>query len=189
MRDIAESAEVSLGLAYRYFKNKEEVVAKLYQKVGVEIDEETDDITPGPLSKMFRERLRIKMAVLGKHERLFKELVPQMIDRDSLLSTLNPKQAKIRSANQMALLGIVKKANITNDIALDVTELVALLYLIEMVCTLIFLLRPGKDLGFEGPLEAVETGLENLHLLKDFPTALKILKQTIEAFSSFAGKK
>ena len=48
MRDIAAEADCSLGLAYRYFARKEEMVLALYERLATELEEEVAALPPGP---------------------------------------------------------------------------------------------------------------------------------------------
>jgi len=50
MRDIAAASDCSLGLAYRYFVRKEEMVLALYERCTAELEEEVTTLPPGPLA-------------------------------------------------------------------------------------------------------------------------------------------
>jgi AcrR family transcriptional regulator len=53
MRDIAEAADCSLGLAYRYFSGKDALVLELYRRLADELADGVASQPPGPLADRF----------------------------------------------------------------------------------------------------------------------------------------
>ncbi len=69
MRDIAREADCSLGLAYRYFARKEEMVLALYEQCTVELEEEVFALPSGPLAKRFAAAMEADL----RHKTLHRE--------------------------------------------------------------------------------------------------------------------
>ena len=53
LRDIATAADCSLGLTYRYFESKEDLVLTLYERLADELAIHAYDLPPGPLARRF----------------------------------------------------------------------------------------------------------------------------------------
>jgi AcrR family transcriptional regulator len=64
MRQIAQDAECSLGLAYRYFESKDAMVLALYERLVAEFEEEVDSLPPGPLAARWAQAERADLARL-----------------------------------------------------------------------------------------------------------------------------
>ena len=69
MRDIAREAGCSLGLAYRYFARKEEMVLALYEQCTVELEEEVFTLPRGPLAKRFAAAMEADLRHKTLHRR------------------------------------------------------------------------------------------------------------------------
>ncbi|MCX6365086.1 MAG: TetR/AcrR family transcriptional regulator [Armatimonadetes bacterium] len=67
MRGIAERAECSLGLAYRYFRTKEEMVLALYERLVEELAAEAKLLPPGSLASRWAAIERADIARLLPH--------------------------------------------------------------------------------------------------------------------------
>ena len=67
MRGIAERAECSLGLAYRYFRTKEEMVLALYERLVDELAAEAALLPPGSLAQRWAQIERADIARLLPH--------------------------------------------------------------------------------------------------------------------------
>lgn len=67
MRGIAERADCSLGLAYRYFRTKEEMVLALYERLVDMLAAEAALLPPGPLAARWAAIERADIARLLPH--------------------------------------------------------------------------------------------------------------------------
>jgi AcrR family transcriptional regulator len=94
LRDIADAAGVSTGLAYRYFSRKEELVLVLYaelseQAAAVELPE-------GSLGARWLALERARFAALSPHRETLLALVQAALDPEGELGILSPATAPIR---------------------------------------------------------------------------------------------
>ncbi len=64
MRQIAQDAECSLGLAYRYFESKDAMALALYERLVIEFEEEVASLAPGPLARRWADAERADLARL-----------------------------------------------------------------------------------------------------------------------------
>lgn len=97
MRDIAAAADCSLGLAYRYFARKEEMVLALYERVTAELEEEAAILPPQPLAKRFVETMEADLRRLTPHRETMGALFAAGLAPDSPVAVLGEGVAGIRS--------------------------------------------------------------------------------------------
>jgi AcrR family transcriptional regulator len=96
MRDIAARAEISLGLTYRYFSRKEELVAALYERLTSETEEAVAALPPMPMASRFVRALRECLRRLGPHREALGALFGAAIDPGSELSVLGDQTELVR---------------------------------------------------------------------------------------------
>ena len=70
MRDISNAAGCSLGLAYRYFEQKESLAAALFERIYQNVPQQVEELAPGTLSDRYYSLMRLKMAELAPHREL-----------------------------------------------------------------------------------------------------------------------
>src|SRR5215468_6945599 len=68
LRDIAQAADVSIGLAYRYFRRKEELVLALYEQLSEEVARRIR-LPQGSIGNRWAALERTRFAVLRPHRR------------------------------------------------------------------------------------------------------------------------
>src|SRR6185369_18016290 len=61
MREIAAAAECSLGLTYRYFARKEDLVLALYQRTANEQEEFVHALASAPIADRFEQAMHAKI--------------------------------------------------------------------------------------------------------------------------------
>src|SRR5262249_27518201 len=67
MRDIAAAADCSLGLAYRYFASKEDLVLELYVWLVAQLEDLVHRLPAGTIAKRFDRLMRELLAVMAPH--------------------------------------------------------------------------------------------------------------------------
>src|SRR5579884_3656182 len=65
MREIAAAAGCSLGLAYRYFVSKEELLVAVYEQCSEELAQEVAALPPAPLARRFGQTVRANFGRLS----------------------------------------------------------------------------------------------------------------------------
>ncbi len=96
LRDIAQAADVSIGLAYRYFRCKEELVLALYQQLSEEVGLRLD-LPAGTIGQRWAALERARFSVLGPHRRTLLALVQGALDPDGAVGVLSPATSDVRA--------------------------------------------------------------------------------------------
>lgn len=107
MRDIAAEADCSLGLTYRYFKNKDDLVMSLYLELAEAFIEEIDDIPAGSIAERFRYATRKKLQILGPHRRTLGAVLASALQLDSPIAVLGDATRDIRERMHAAFTRLV----------------------------------------------------------------------------------
>lgn len=96
MRAIAEAADASLGLAYRYFKRKDDIVLELYRRTTSEFEARVADLPPGTVAERLRAALELKIALCTPHRTVFAAVVPTTLSPQSEAFALGSDARDIR---------------------------------------------------------------------------------------------
>jgi len=96
MRDIAAEANCSLGLAYRYFARKEEMVLALYERLASELEEEVAGLPALPLAKRFMATMEADLRRLMPHRATMGALFAAGLAPDSPVAVLGDGAAGLR---------------------------------------------------------------------------------------------
>jgi AcrR family transcriptional regulator len=123
MRDIAASAECSLGLAYRYFTRKDEMVLALYARLLVAMDAQVEALPPAPLAERFDGVMRAKLAQLMPHRALLGAIAGAALVPDGDMAVLGVRSAEIRERASAIFRTVVigasdaPRGEVANDLA------------------------------------------------------------------------
>jgi AcrR family transcriptional regulator len=79
LREVADRAEVSVGLLYRYFPSKRAVVLALYEELSADYALQAAQMPSGKWRDRFVFALDKSLRVLGPHRNALKALVPVMV--------------------------------------------------------------------------------------------------------------
>jgi AcrR family transcriptional regulator len=96
MRDIAKEAGVSLGLTYRYFSRKEELVLALYDQLADQSLERVQNLPSGTISERFPKAVSLSMEILSGHRATLGALFSAGLSIDSSLAVLGESTVDIR---------------------------------------------------------------------------------------------
>lgn len=96
MRDIAQAADCSLGLAYRYFARKEEFILDLYERCAVELEEEVRALPPSPLAKRFALAMEADLRRMTLHRATMGALFSAGLAPDSPVAVLGEGVSEVR---------------------------------------------------------------------------------------------
>ncbi len=97
LRDIAGRADVSLGLTYRYFARKEELVGALYERLTVETEEAVAALPALPMAVRLGKALRDCLIRLGPHRESLGALFGAGLSPDSPVAVLGEGATPIRA--------------------------------------------------------------------------------------------
>src|SRR5579872_831156 len=96
MRDIAARAGCSLGLAYRYFARKEELVLAFYERCAEELEEEVHALPPAPFAVRLEQAIRADLARIAPYREAFGALFGVALSPESELAVLGERVADVR---------------------------------------------------------------------------------------------
>ncbi len=109
MRLVAESAGTSLGLTYRYFKRKDEIVLELYRQTTADFEARIETLAPGTVAERLKAALELKIELCTPHRDVFSAVVPTTLSPKSeafaLGSDANDIRAKVVRAYEKAIGG------------------------------------------------------------------------------------
>lgn len=97
MRDIAAAANCSLGLAYRYFACKEEMVLALYERLTRELEEEIAALPPDLLARRFVSAVEADLRRMTPHRETMGALFTAGLAPGSPVAVLGEGVAEIRN--------------------------------------------------------------------------------------------
>lgn len=96
MRDIAKKAGVSLGLTYRYFTRKEELVLALYDQLALTSCEQMRSLPKESLAKRFPMAISLCLESLGPHRGTLGALFSAGLSVNSSVAVLGEGTADVR---------------------------------------------------------------------------------------------
>jgi AcrR family transcriptional regulator len=134
LRDIAKAADVSTGLAYRYFKQKEDLVLALYEALSEEVERRVR-LPEGTVGRRWAALERTRFDVLAPHRRSLIALLQAALDPDGQLGVLSATTAHVRAHWLRLHREVVEHAS---PIPLQTALLSRLLYAIDLLVVLIW---------------------------------------------------
>jgi AcrR family transcriptional regulator len=110
LRDIAAEAGCSLGLTYRYFAGKEELVLALYEHLAGELEERVRSLPAVPLAEGFQRAVRVHFALLAPYRAVFGEILGPAMNPRSEMGVLGRRSAEVRQRVRSIFAGVVTAA-------------------------------------------------------------------------------
>ncbi|MCA9619394.1 MAG: TetR/AcrR family transcriptional regulator [Myxococcales bacterium] len=138
MKQIAEAAGCSTGLAYRYFRRKEDLALALYLRLARELATAARAVDAGTMGERFVAVMRLKLALVDPHREALAALGGAMLRDGSPLDVLGDETVAVRAEVQCAIVAAVSRAE--NAPRPWTEELGALLYTTHLTLLLVWLL-------------------------------------------------
>lgn len=110
MRDIAEAAECSLGLTYRYFRSKDDIVLALYRRSTLETSTAAENLPHAPLATRFSALLHAKLNEIRPYRALLQSIMGAAMSPQHPIGVLSDHNAGIRALAQTSFLQAVAGA-------------------------------------------------------------------------------
>ncbi len=129
LRDIADAAGVSIGLAYRYFRRKEELVLSLYEQLSEEVARRAK-LPDGSVGTRWAALEHTRFKVLAPHRRTLLALLQAALDPDGELGVLSPATAAVRERWRALHRAAVEGAT---RAPADVEPMAQLLYAVDLM--------------------------------------------------------
>lgn len=138
MREIATAAGCSLGLAYRYFASKEDLVLELYRWLVLQLDEQVRVLPVGSIAERFYHLMRALFAVMAPHRLTLGALFGAALNPRSRAGLFGAQGAGIRRHARAAYLAVVAGATDAPRPA-QIEDLATLLYGVQLALVLFWL--------------------------------------------------
>jgi AcrR family transcriptional regulator len=138
MRDIAAAAGCSLGLTYRYFASKEDLVLELYHWLAAQLEEQVGMLAVGSIADRFLQLMRGLLAVMEPHRRTLGALFGAALNPLSRAGVFGAEGADIRRRARAAYIPVITQARDAPR-ASQVDDLATLLYGLQLALVLFWL--------------------------------------------------
>ena len=110
MRDIAAAAGCSLGLTYRYFDRKEELVLALYQQLAQELERQVQTFPRTSLAERFEQAVRAKMELIAPYREAFGALFGAALTPHSEVAVLGDRTVEVRQRVRTVFIMVIAEA-------------------------------------------------------------------------------
>ncbi|MCA9489496.1 MAG: L-tyrosine/L-tryptophan isonitrile synthase family protein [Myxococcales bacterium] len=163
MRDIAEHAGVSPGLAYKYHPSKEALAMALYARLADRFEGAAPDLPEGNLATRFAAAMRLKLALVTPHRGALRALAARALDPEDRLGVLGPRTWAVRSRTSGVFSLVVEGAVDRPATADERARLARLLYGVHLALIVVWTqdTEPDNPRAL-GALELACTGLSLL---------------------------
>jgi AcrR family transcriptional regulator len=111
LRDIANAADCSLGLAYRYFTCKEDFVIALYRRNAALSEGRVQNMPPAPLAQRFHDTMRGMLDDVTPHRAAYMGVFGSAMNPQSPVGVLGEHTADIRAQMQSVFDRVVLEAS------------------------------------------------------------------------------
>ncbi len=108
LRDVAESADVSVGLLYRYFPSKHAVLLALYDELSADQETRAAAMPRGKWRERFVFALESSLEILQPHRKTLSALIPVLVSNasDGLFSATSAfSRERVQRVFQAAVVG------------------------------------------------------------------------------------
>jgi AcrR family transcriptional regulator len=180
LRDIAHRADVSIGLTYRYFARKEELIAELYEQLTQQTEAAVQHLPKAPIAQRFVGALRLALEQLQPHREALGALFGASLDPDSQLSVLGPETGPLRERVHNTYREVIQKASDPPG-KKQIEELTTLFYSIHLSLILFWLQDRSPDQQrTQQLLDFTQDSLKSLRFALMLPPVSRSLTRLIE---------
>ena len=110
MRDIAAEAGCSLGLTYRYFTRKEDLVLSLYRRLALDLETELSKLPAGPLADRFQRTVLIQIALMAPYRETLGAIFDAALNPRSTVGVFSEGTSDVRQQSRRLFLKVVTGA-------------------------------------------------------------------------------
>jgi AcrR family transcriptional regulator len=188
LRDIAAEAGVSLGLTYRYFAAKEELIIALYDRCADDLVRwAKEELPPGTLAKRFSAAMRADMRELAPFRDGFSTLFQVGLTPGSDTAVLGEKVASVREKVWATFLDVILGSR---DAPREpqARDLATALYAAHLMIVLFWLQdRTEGQRATQELIDFAEDLLGRLRLALKLPMTAKILTRFVKIIGPMFG--
>lgn len=165
MRDIAVAAECSLGLTYRYFARKEDMVMELYERLADQFIEHVSGLKPLSLADEFERTLLAAVEGLMPHQDALGALFAAGMNIKSGVAVLGSSTTSIRVKTRNLYRAVIERsANAPREKQVD--ELADIFYGAHLAVILFWLY--DRTANKEATRELIHIARDALALIRPF---------------------
>lgn len=193
MRQIAESAEVALGLTYRYFPGKEDLALALYGELAVALAARAESWKPQPLADGFRLAMEEKLRIARPHREVLSALFGATMSGEpqaQAASVAGDRSAAVRTQVRWVFRRVVERA--TDLPAIDEearTDVATALYGLHLLVLLAWLVERSGGQATEGMLTAAAAVMRRATPFVASPVILPTVRQAARWIDEFLGDR
>ncbi|MBT3222773.1 MAG: TetR/AcrR family transcriptional regulator [Proteobacteria bacterium] len=143
MRHIAERAECSIGLTYRYFGGKDELVSSLYRELFDSFEGELAKAPPGSFAERFEWAVRQKVQLLAPIRTTLATAMGSALRPDTPVSILGAESSDIRQRHCAAFQKLIEESTDAATVE-NAENLAVLLYVAYMSIMLFWFYDPTE---------------------------------------------
>ncbi len=187
LRHIAASAGTSLGLTYRYFSCKEELVLAFYNGLASRFIEHVQQLSSGTLADRFEAAILYKLDLIEPHQDLIGVLLSSAVNPKSPIGVLGEQTANIRRRMQIAFEQIVEGSQDAPAAALA-QRLATLLYMTHLAL-LFFRVHDRSEAGkaTRGLVDLIKPGLAFSPFALQIPIVSDGMEKLAASFAAVLG--
>jgi AcrR family transcriptional regulator len=163
LRDIAAEADISLGLTYRYFARKEELILALYRRLAQDLADEVQQMPAVPIAQRYAAAFGSCLTRLTPHREALGALFAVGLAPDSEMAVLGDRAAGVRDTVWHVYLNVVQGAS-DRPRPRQVEQLATVLYSAHLLCVLFWL--QDRSPGQTSTRELVQFAQEMLARLR-----------------------
>ena len=189
MRDVAKEAGASLGLAYRYYASKEELVLALYLRLADEFTEKVRSLPAGTVAERFEGAMLAKLGQVTPYRGPIGALLAKALDPNSPIATLGEGTAVVRERVGEAFMEVVRGAKDAPGDA-QARELAASLNALHLALLLYWF--HDKSPGGRATRDLVRSARETLRFLRPalkLPPMSRVLTRLAKALGEVGIEK
>lgn len=138
MREIASEAGYSLGLAYRYFASKEELVLELYRKLVDQLEEQAGILAPGSLADRFQQIILRQFELMKPHRETLGAMFGPALNPRAGAGLFGENTSDVRRQARAIYIKIVSESRDAPRAA-QTAEIATILYGLQLALTLFWL--------------------------------------------------
>ena len=189
MRDIAAEAGCSLGLAYRYFDRKEDLVLALYRHLANELARQVEGLSAASVANRFEQTMRAKLALVTPYRDILGALFSAGIDPKSSLSVLGDNTADIRQQVINTYKTVISQATDAPKEPLA-SQLALMLYGTHLATLLFWMHDRSPNAQATGELiDLTRDGLALIRPMLGLPPISKLLTRLTKVIEPMLGSK
>jgi AcrR family transcriptional regulator len=144
MREIAAAAECSLGLTYRYFSRKEELILAVYRAMAAETGNQIAQLATASIAERFYQLMVIRLEQAAQYREPFRALFGTALNPKSGIDILGMDAAEMRDQVRQAFIQLLAESTDAPPKPL-IDDLATLLYSLHFGVILFWLYDRSAD--------------------------------------------